>query len=178
MRSVTPDSRQAGWPPGVTTLRRCSPAASTASAPTHRIPAGTVPGRHSHPASVVVIAVNDPQAATIVLIALPLIPIFAGADGDHRRAIVDRVGGDDDTAGPAARSDHRYPDLRALGRAGAPADRIDTLRRRSSPIGYGDLRIAFLSALALELIATLRWHWSRSASACDRYSVKSHWRLA
>ena len=108
------------------------------------------------PASVVVIAVNDLQAATIVLIALPLIPIFMvliGVTTAERSStalaamttlqarLLDLIAG--------------IPTLRALGRAGGPADRIDTLSDAHRRSAMATLRIAFLSALALELIATL-----------------------
>lgn len=108
------------------------------------------------PATVAVIAVNDMPSALIVLIALPLIPIFmvlVGLTTAQRSAaalaamttlqsrLLDLIAG--------------IPTLRALGRADGPADRIATLTAAHRVSTMGTLRIAFLSALVLELIATL-----------------------
>lgn len=108
------------------------------------------------PAAVVVMAVFDLQATAIVLVALPLIPIFMvliGLATAERSAaaltamttlqsrMLDLIAG--------------IPTLRALGRADGPAGRItdlSTAHRRST---MATLRIAFLSSLVLELIATL-----------------------
>lgn len=108
------------------------------------------------PAAVVVMAFNDLQSALIVLIALPLIPIFMALIG---LATVDRSS--------AALADMTIlqsrlmdliagiPTLRALGRADGPADRIATLSAAHRRSAMATLRVAFLSALVLELIATL-----------------------
>ena len=108
------------------------------------------------PAAVVVMAFNDLQSALIVLIALPLIPIFMALIG---LATVDRSS--------AALADMTIlqsrlmdlvagiPTLRALGRAAGPADRIAALSAAHRRSAMATLRIAFLSALVLELIATL-----------------------
>lgn len=108
------------------------------------------------PAAVAVIALNDPQSALIVLIALPLIPVFMvliGLATRERSAaaleamtvlhsrLLDLIAG--------------IPTLRALGRAGGPADRIATLSAAHRRSAMATLRIAFLSSLVLELIATL-----------------------
>ncbi len=108
------------------------------------------------PATVVVIAVNDVQSAVIVLVALPLIPIFMvliGLATAERSAaalaamttlqarLMDLIAG--------------IPTLRALGRADGPAERIATLSAAHRRSAMATLRIAFLSALVLELIATL-----------------------
>jgi len=108
------------------------------------------------PATVVVIAANDLESAVIVLIALPLIPIFMvliGLATAERSAaaleamttlqarLLDLVAG--------------IPTLRALGRAGGAAPRIAELAAAHRRSAMATLRIAFLSALVLELLATL-----------------------
>ncbi|MFN8033351.1 MAG: thiol reductant ABC exporter subunit CydD [Mycobacterium sp.] len=108
------------------------------------------------PAAVTVIAVNDLQSALIVVVALPLIPVFMvliGLATAERSAaaltamttlqarLLDLVAG--------------IPTLRALGRADGPAGRIDALNAAHRRSAMATLRIAFLSALVLELIATL-----------------------
>lgn len=108
------------------------------------------------PAAVLVIAVNDVQAAAIVLIALPLIPIFM--------VLIGMATAQRSSAALAAMTTLQarlldlitgIPTLRALGRADGPADRIDTLSDAHRRSAMATLRIAFLSALVLELIATL-----------------------
>lgn len=108
------------------------------------------------PAAVVVIALNDPQSALIVLAALPLIPVFMtliGVATAERSAaaleattvlqsrLMDLIAG--------------IPTLRALGRVDGPAERIRALNSAHRRSTMATLRIAFLSSLVLELIATL-----------------------
>jgi len=108
------------------------------------------------PATAVVIAVVDWQAAVIVLIALPLIPIFMvliGLATEERSAaalaamttlqarLLDLVAG--------------LPTLRALGRAQGAGARIAELGAAHRRSAMATMRIAFLSALVLELLATL-----------------------
>ncbi len=108
------------------------------------------------PATAAVIAVYDWESAAIVLIALPLVPIFmvliglATADRSaaalaamttlHSR-LLDLVAG--------------LPTLRALGRIGGSVTRIAELGAAHRRSAMATLRIAFLSALVLELLATL-----------------------
>ncbi|MCI4675983.1 thiol reductant ABC exporter subunit CydD [Candidatus Mycolicibacterium alkanivorans] len=108
------------------------------------------------PATVVVIAINDLQSAVIVLIALPLIPIFM--------VLIGLATAERSSAALAAMTTLQarltdliagIPTLRALGRAGGPADRIAALSAAHRRSAVATLRIAFLSALVLELIATL-----------------------
>jgi ATP-binding cassette subfamily C protein CydD len=104
----------------------------------------------------VVIAVYDVSSAVIVLIALPLIPIFMVLIGLLTRErsaaslaamttlqsrLLDLVAG--------------IPTLRALGRVGGSAQRIAELGAAHRRSAMSTLRIAFLSALVLELLATL-----------------------
>lgn len=108
------------------------------------------------PAAAAVIAVNDPQSALIVLVALPLIPIFmvliglATAERSSaalaattvlQSRLMDLIAG--------------IPTLRALGRIHGPGDRIAALNSAHRRATMATLRIAFLSSLVLELIATL-----------------------
>lgn len=108
------------------------------------------------PATVLVIAFNDLQSAAIVLVALPLIPVFMVliglATADRSAAALDAM-----TTLQARLMDliAGIPTLRALGRADGPADRIATLSAAHRRSAMATLRIAFLSALVLELIATL-----------------------
>ncbi len=103
-----------------------------------------------------VIAVYDISSAVIVLIALPLIPIFMVLIGLLTRErsaaslsamttlqsrLLDLVAG--------------IPTLRALGRIGDSAGRIAELGAAHRRSAMATLRIAFLSALVLELLATL-----------------------
>jgi ATP-binding cassette subfamily C protein CydD len=108
------------------------------------------------PAAVVAIAIYDWQSAVIVLIALPLIPLFMVLIGLLTRErsaaslaamttlqsrLLDLVAG--------------IPTLRALGRIDGSAQRIAELGAAHRRSAMATLRIAFLSALVLELLATL-----------------------
>ena len=108
------------------------------------------------PATVVVIALYDWQSALIVLIALPLIPIFMvliGLATAERSAaalaamatlqsrLLDLVAG--------------LPTLRALRAGGGLSGRIAELGAAHRRSAMATMRIAFLSALVLELLATL-----------------------
>lgn len=108
------------------------------------------------PAALAVMAVFDWQAAAIVVIALPLIPIFMVLIGlltAERSAaaltamttlqgrMLDLVAG--------------IPTLRAVGRAGGSVQRIAELSASHRRSTMATLRISFLSALVLELLATL-----------------------
>jgi ATP-binding cassette, subfamily C, bacterial CydD len=108
------------------------------------------------PAAVVVIACFDVRAAVTVVIALPLIPVFMvliGLATAERSAaalaamttlqarLLDLIAG--------------VPTLRALGRAEGPGDRIAELGAAHRRSAMATLRVAFLSTLVLELVATL-----------------------
>ncbi|MDP7702285.1 MULTISPECIES: thiol reductant ABC exporter subunit CydD [unclassified Mycobacterium] len=108
------------------------------------------------PATVAVIALYDLKSTLIVVITLPLIPIFMvliGLATAQRSAsslaamttlqsrLLDLVAG--------------IPTLRALGRASGPEQRIAELSAAHRRSAMATLRIAFLSALVLELLATL-----------------------
>ncbi|QZT64720.1 thiol reductant ABC exporter subunit CydD [Mycolicibacterium austroafricanum] len=108
------------------------------------------------PATAVVIAFFDWKSAAIVTITLPLIPVFmiliGLATADRSAAalaamatlqsrLLDLVAG--------------LPTLRALGRTGGAAARIAELGAAHRRSAMATMRIAFLSALVLELLATL-----------------------
>src|SRR6202011_3484803 len=108
------------------------------------------------PATVVVIAANDLESAVIVLIALPLIPVFMVliglATAERSAAALEAM-----TTLQARLLDliAGIPTLRALGRASGPEHRIAELGAAHRRSAMATLRIAFLSALVLELLATL-----------------------
>lgn len=108
------------------------------------------------PAAAAVIAVNDPRSALIVLVALPLIPIFMTligvATAERSSAALEAT-----TVLQSRLMDliAGIPTLRALGRVDGQADRIAALNSAHRRSTMATLRIAFLSSLVLELIATL-----------------------
>lgn len=108
------------------------------------------------PSTVVTIAAYDVESAVIVLIALPLVPVFMVLIGlatrDRSAAaltamttlqsrMLDLVAG--------------IPTLRALDRTADSAQRIATLDAAHRRSTMATLRMAFLSAFVLELLATL-----------------------
>jgi ATP-binding cassette subfamily C protein CydD len=103
-----------------------------------------------------VIAAYDWKSAAIVAIALPLVPIFM--------VLIGMATADRSAAALAAMTTLQarlldlvagLPTLRALGRVGGSANRIAELGAAHRRSAMATLRIAFLSALALELLATL-----------------------
>src|SRR6202012_917365 len=108
------------------------------------------------PVSALVLGLYDLKSAVIVVITLPLIPVFMvliGLANAERSAaaltamttlqarLLDLIAG--------------IPTLRALGRATGPEHRIAELSAAHRRSAMATLRIAFLSALVLELLATL-----------------------
>ena len=108
------------------------------------------------PATVAVIALYDLKSVVIVLITLPLIPIFMVliglATADRSAAALTAM-----TTLQARLMDliAGIPTLRALGRSQGPENRIAELAAAHRRSAMATLRIAFLSALVLELLATL-----------------------
>ncbi|WP_052238516.1 thiol reductant ABC exporter subunit CydD [Mycolicibacterium setense] len=108
------------------------------------------------PLAVVVMACYDLQAAAIVVIALPLIPIFM--------VLIGLLTAERSAASLAAMTTLQarlldlvagIPTLRALGRAAGSVQRITELAAAHRRSAMATLRIAFLSSLVLELLATL-----------------------
>jgi ATP-binding cassette subfamily C protein CydD len=108
------------------------------------------------PATVAVIAVYDLESTLIVVITLPLIPIFMVliglATAERSAAALEAM-----TTLQARLLDliAGIPTLRALGRGRGPEHRIAELAAAHRRSAMATLRIAFLSALVLELLATL-----------------------
>lgn len=108
------------------------------------------------PAAVATMAFYDLQAGVIVLIALPLVPLFM--------ALIGLVTAERSAASLAAMTTLQsrlldlvsgIPTLRALGRADGPEYRIAELSAAHRRSTMATLRITFLSSLVLELLATL-----------------------
>jgi ATP-binding cassette subfamily C protein CydD len=102
------------------------------------------------------VAAADPLSGLVLLVTFPLIPAFMALIGSLAR---ERAGRQWVTL---QRLSARYLDalqglatLRALGRAETHAASLAEANRRFRAIAMGVLRAAFLSALALELLATL-----------------------
>ncbi len=103
-----------------------------------------------------VILLADPPSALVIALTLPLVPVFAILIGLRTR---DRVAQAADTTGRLSAHllelARALPVLTAFRRAAAQADavrRVSDAHRRAT---MGTLRVAFASALVLELIATL-----------------------
>lgn len=108
------------------------------------------------PATVAVIGAYDVESAVIVAITLPLIPVFM--------VLIGLVTAERSKAALAATTTLQsrlldlvagIPTLRALGRASGSVRRIAELAAAHRRSTMATLRIAFLSALVLELLATL-----------------------
>jgi ATP-binding cassette, subfamily C, bacterial CydD len=108
------------------------------------------------PAAVVTMAYYDLQAAVVVVIALPLVPLFM--------VLIGLVTADRSAAALTAMTTLQsrlldlitgIPTLRALGRADGPERRISELAEAHRRSTMATLRITFLSSLVLELLATL-----------------------
>ncbi len=108
------------------------------------------------PVAVVVMACYDLPAAVIVVIALPLIPVFM--------VLIGLLTAERSAASLAAMTTLQarlldlvagIPTLRAVGRAAGSVQRITELTAAHRRSAMATLRIAFLSSLVLELLATL-----------------------
>jgi ATP-binding cassette subfamily C protein CydD len=102
------------------------------------------------------VAAADWLSALIIAVTLPLVPVFAVLTGLHTRArtqrqwaLLARLGGHflDVVEG--------LPTLRVFGRARAQEAEVSRLTGQYAAATMGTLRIAFLSALVLELAAAL-----------------------
>ncbi|PUB24427.1 ATP-binding cassette subfamily C protein CydD [Promicromonospora sp. AC04] len=108
------------------------------------------------PALVCVVLGLDWVSAVIVIVTLPLVPVFmvlvgrlTAGTSERRLATVERLGAQvlDLVAG--------LPTLRAFGRSFGQGERVRALGEASSRATMGTLRIAFLSSMVLELLTTL-----------------------
>lgn len=108
------------------------------------------------PALVVVVWALDWVSMLVVIVTLPLVPLFmvlvgrlTAGTSERRLATVQRLGAQvlDLVAG--------LPTLRAFGRAIGPGARVRELGDASRRATMGTLRVAFLSSMVLELLTTL-----------------------
>ena len=113
--------------------------------------AGTVPV-----VVLLALAVTDLTATTIVVLTLPLIPVFMVLVGRATEAA------NASRWDALTRLSHHFldviegmPTLRAFGRGRAQAERVRATTDRYRATTMATLRIAFLSSLVLELLATL-----------------------
>ncbi|MFF4593097.1 thiol reductant ABC exporter subunit CydD [Amycolatopsis sp. NPDC001319] len=107
-------------------------------------------------AVVVRLVTTDLTSALIVVATLPLIPVFAALVGarakartERQWALLTRLGGHflDAVRG--------LPTLKLFGRARAQAQHVRAMADAHADATLGTLRVAFLSSLVLELVATL-----------------------
>ena len=107
-------------------------------------------------AVVAALAVLDPVSALLVGLTLPLVPVFMMLVGMHTRASADRQ-----WRRLSVLSGHfldvvqGLPTLKVFGRAKAQAETVRRVSDEHREATARVLRVAFLSALVLELVATL-----------------------
>src|SRR5262249_6242920 len=103
-----------------------------------------------------VLAVRDWVSAAIVLVTLPLVPLFMALVGASTRERMDaQVAGLQRLAGHFLDVVAGLPTLKVFGRAKAQIGAIETVTGRYREQTLGTLRVAFVSSLVLELLATL-----------------------
>ncbi|XVS64600.1 thiol reductant ABC exporter subunit CydD [Actinosynnema sp. CA-299493] len=102
------------------------------------------------------IFLTDPTSAVLIAVTLPLIPVFAILIG---RFTSDRVAAAasalERLSGRLAELVRALPVLTAFGRAAAQASAVREVGERYRRATMGTLRVAFLSALVLEVVASL-----------------------
>ncbi|MBM7458162.1 thiol reductant ABC exporter subunit CydD [Rhodococcus coprophilus] len=108
------------------------------------------------PVTIVVIALHDLTSAIIIVVTLPLIPIFMILIGLLTKGKADRTL-DAMTTLSSQLLDlvAGLPTLRALGREQGPAERVRELGEDHRRTTMSALRVAFLSGTVLEFLATL-----------------------
>ncbi|QXW01557.1 MULTISPECIES: thiol reductant ABC exporter subunit CydD [Rhodococcus] len=108
------------------------------------------------PITLIVIALQDMTSAVIILITLPLIPIFMILIGLLTKGKSEKT-----LAAMTTLSSQLLdllsglPTLRALGRQDGPAERVRELGDSHRRTTMSALRVAFLSSMVLEFLATL-----------------------
>ncbi|WP_255362171.1 thiol reductant ABC exporter subunit CydC [Blastococcus aurantiacus] len=108
------------------------------------------------PALLVVLAATDLLSAALVAVTLPLVPVFMVLVGRYTQsATADSARALDRIAAHVAELVRGLPVLVGLGRAADQAAALARLGEAHRTRTMATLRIAFLSALVLELIATL-----------------------
>ncbi|TQM81829.1 ATP-binding cassette subfamily C protein CydCD [Saccharothrix saharensis] len=102
------------------------------------------------------ILVTDPTSAVLVAVTLPLIPVFAILIGRFTSARVEAAASAlERLSGRLAELVRALPVLTAFGRAAAQASAVREVGERYRRATMGTLRVAFLSALVLEVVASL-----------------------
>lgn len=106
--------------------------------------------------AVLTLLVVDPWSALIVVLTLPLLPVFAALIGLHTEAeTTRRWAAMTDLAGHFLDVVRGLPTLVAYGRAERQIDVVAQVGRRHRVATVRTLRTAFLSTVALELLATI-----------------------
>ncbi len=99
---------------------------------------------------------TDPTSAVLIAVTLPLIPVFAILIGRFTSARVVAAGSAlERLSGRLAELVRALPVLTAFGRAAAQASAVREVGERYRRATMGTLRVAFLSALVLEIVASL-----------------------
>ncbi len=109
------------------------------------------------PVAVLIVVVTiDPISAAIMLLTLPLIPVFMWLIGRYTEVRArERLAALNRLAGHFLDVVRGLPTLRAFNRGPAQAERIATVSDDYRKATMGTLRVAFLSGTVLELAATL-----------------------
>ncbi|WP_281964893.1 thiol reductant ABC exporter subunit CydC [Serinicoccus marinus] len=106
--------------------------------------------------ALVALVVVDPWSALIVVLTLPLLPVFAALIGMHTRdETARRWGAMELLTGHFLDVMRGLPTLVAYGRARAQVDVVREVGERHRRASVATLRTAFLSTAALELLATI-----------------------
>ena len=102
------------------------------------------------------ILLTDPTSAVLIAVTLPLIPVFAILIGLYTGRRVERAAElTERLSGHLLELVRALPVLTAFGRARAQAEAVRQVDRRTAKATMGTLRVAFLSALVLEIAASL-----------------------
>jgi ATP-binding cassette subfamily C protein CydCD len=102
------------------------------------------------------VLLTDPTSAALVLITLPLIPVFAILIGLYTKGRVARAADvTERLSGNLLELLHALPVLTAFGRARSQAEAVRRIGEQHRKATMGTLRVAFLSALVLEVAASL-----------------------
>ncbi|WP_158850630.1 thiol reductant ABC exporter subunit CydC [Saccharothrix deserti] len=99
---------------------------------------------------------TDPTSAVLIAVTLPLIPVFAILIGRFTSArVAEAASALERLSGRLAELVRALPVLTAFGRAAAQASAVREVGERYRRATMGTLRVAFLSALVLEIVASL-----------------------
>ncbi len=102
------------------------------------------------------VLVTDPTSAVLIAVTLPLIPVFAILIGKFTAArVAVAASALERLSGRLAELVRALPVLTAFGRAAAQVSAVREVGERYRRATMGTLRVAFLSALVLEIVASL-----------------------